>query len=376
MDGAGSPIATMTNKKPPKVLHLLHTISLVGGTPRKILDLAAHSELHHHIFCYSRPLTSAEFSQVRQVFESKGVPVHVPSATGFFSVVKSLLQLIKAEKVDIVQGYFNRGYIYCALAVLARPRVRAVAAFVGLAQELPAMERFAVAGALSRMRDYIFVTGSVRRSQESMYPRLAGRGRVIHNGAVARMHESSVARPNETGCYFVSVSGLNSHKNINILVKAAAILRGRNLPFVMDIVGDGPLRAELAESIQQKGLADCVRLLGYQADVGSYLAAADVYLHPAHREGFGISVVEAMLAELPCILANAGGLTELARHDASALFVEPHDPAKWADTMERLADDQELRTRIGRAGKAHAERSFSAAKFGALHDEFYRDVLS
>jgi glycosyltransferase involved in cell wall biosynthesis len=173
----------------------------------------------------------------------------------------------------------------------------------------------------------------------------------------------------------VTVSGLVPVKNLGLLLEVLAHLRCRTNAELV-IVGDGPQRAHLQHRAAELGIGDAVTLAGYQEDVGSYLASSNIYLHPSLREGFGLAVVEAMLHELPVVVARAGALPELVENEVTGLVVDPADACAWAESILRLSSDDALASRLATAGKARAIRDFSLARFVQEHESLYRSLMA
>jgi len=119
-----------------------------------------------------------------------------------------------------------------------------------------------------------------------------------------------------------------------------------------------PSEEAYLRSVQQEacvcGVADRVRFLGYQPDVGALMAAADIYCQPNTRpEPFGITFIEAMLSGLPVVATRLGGPSEIV-DDTCGLLVEPGDTVGLAGALRRLIGDKELRRRLGNAGPFRA----------------------
>lgn len=112
-----------------------------------------------------------------------------------------------------------------------------------------------------------------------------------------------------------------------------------------------------------------------RAEVAAMYRDADVFVLPSVREPYGTVYGEAMAAGLPVVGWRAGNLTYLARHEREGLLVEPGDVAGLAAALHRLADDGELRARLGAAARDRAaafpsweetgERFFAAARAAA-----------
>jgi glycosyltransferase involved in cell wall biosynthesis len=116
--------------------------------------------------------------------------------------------------------------------------------------------------------------------------------------------------------------------------------------------------AHLRRLAGQLGIAGRVRFAGERADVERLLAAADIYCQPNSRpEGFGIALVEALLARLPVVTTALGGALEVIGREA-ALLVDPADAGgqPLADAIARLLADDGLRRALGDAGHDRARR--------------------
>ena len=147
----------------------------------------------------------------------------------------------------------------------------------------------------------------------------------------------------------VSIGRLVPRKGYDILLKA-----WQNIPDAkLVIIGNGPLKAELAQHIQEYGLTDRVQLLG-QVDEQQklqILLIADMYVSAAQHEGFGIVFLEAMHAGLPIIAANDGGQTDFLTDGEHAFLLPPHDFRAISRAVIALIQNKELRVQMGRKNK-------------------------
>jgi glycosyltransferase involved in cell wall biosynthesis len=109
-----------------------------------------------------------------------------------------------------------------------------------------------------------------------------------------------------------------------------------------------------------------------QEEVAALYRDADVFVLPSIREPYGTVYSEAMAAGLPVVGWRAGNLPYLASHRQEGLIVEPGDMAGLTFALHSLAEDEELRTRLGAAARRRAqafptweqtaERFFAAAR--------------
>jgi glycosyltransferase involved in cell wall biosynthesis len=127
---------------------------------------------------------------------------------------------------------------------------------------------------------------------------------------------------------------------------------------VLVVLGEGPERARLEQLARELGVGRRVFLLGRVPDVGAWLRRATLLVHPARWEGFGLGVLEAMLAGLPVVASNVSSLPELVVDGETGFLVRPDDPAALALGIARALERPEL----GEAGRERARREFSVAR--------------
>ena len=114
--------------------------------------------------------------------------------------------------------------------------------------------------------------------------------------------------------------------------------------------------------LRDAGLGERLRMLGYRDDVPALMAAADIFVLPSRFEGLPMSVIEAMLTGLPVIAANVRGPAEQVVQEVTGLLVPPGDAPALAAALQRLAEDQALRARMGTAGRARALDRYDESK--------------
>lgn len=120
------------------------------------------------------------------------------------------------------------------------------------------------------------------------------------------------------------------------------------------VAGDGPLR----RVYERRGapLGDRVRFVGQVTSArAEHYCAADLYVCPATRASFGISLLEAMACGTPLLISDIPGFRELIHGGAEAVLVPQDDPAAWAEATCALLDEPRRRESMGAAGRAKAE---------------------
>lgn len=145
---------------------------------------------------------------------------------------------------------------------------------------------------------------------------------------------------------FVSVARLVEKKNLAVLIRAYAKYAADVAdPRGLELLGDGPLEAELKELAVQLGVADRVTFRGFvqSAEVARTLANALALLLPSIEEQFGLVVIEAMALGLPVVVSdNVGARDELVRDQVNGFVVEANNVEGLARAMASLSADEAL----------------------------------
>lgn len=172
------------------------------------------------------------------------------------------------------------------------------------------------------------------------------------------------------------VGRLEPHKGVAVLVEAVADTPGVEL----EIVGDGPERAELRTRIERLGVGDRVRLEGpcEHDRLPDRYRRFDVVVVPSLTtaswiEQFGRVAVEAMACGVPVIASDSGSLPEVIGD--AGILVPPGEPDELVRALNLLRDRPAERRRLARAGRQRAER-YSWASIASRHDALYASTRS
>ena len=167
---------------------------------------------------------------------------------------------------------------------------------------------------------------------------------------------------------------LVARKRPLVFVDAIAEVRARapDLPLAGLIFGHDQegLAAAVRDRAEARGVADCVRLMGFRYPPEPWIAACDVHLVPAVDEPFGRTLIEAMLLGTVVVAAASGGNVEAIRDGETGYLVPPDDAAAFAEQILRIGTDPERRRAV-----VHAARQDAQARFGLRqHAEAIMDV--
>ena len=164
-------------------------------------------------------------------------------------------------------------------------------------------------------------------------------------------------------------------KGYDVALRAFADVRQRHPDTVLLILGEGPERGSLEQLGRDLGLDDSLLLPGRAGDVAAWLERAELLVHPARWEGFGLVLLEAMLAGLPVIATRVSAIPEIVADGESGLLVPPDDPGALAAALKEVLADGELARRLGEGGRARARSEFSVEQMARATVDVYRRAL-
>lgn len=143
----------------------------------------------------------------------------------------------------------------------------------------------------------------------------------------------------------VSTGELNDNKNHKTVIQAVHRLNNPSVKYL--ICGQGPLKNELLNLVQELGLEHQVMLLGYRTDIIEINHIADVFVFPSFREGLSVALMEAMACGLPVVCSDIRGNRDLIEDGKGGFLVEPKDVAGFAQSIKSLSENSALSKRMG-----------------------------
>jgi glycosyltransferase involved in cell wall biosynthesis len=171
------------------------------------------------------------------------------------------------------------------------------------------------------------------------------------------------------------VAQLIERKGHSVLIDAMAKILAQFPETRVFFFGKGPLDDALNAAIRERGLEHRVHLAGFRNDLERVLPCLDLVVHPAHREGMGVSLLQASLAEVPIVATAVGGIPEAVKDGVTGVLVPPKDPDRLAAAILGLLEDPERRRQLGKAGRQWVENGFSADRMVEGNLSVYREFL-
>jgi glycosyltransferase involved in cell wall biosynthesis len=368
-----------------RVLYV-HGIEAIGGAERDLIALLKTLDRHKwepHVVC---PGTGPFRDQLHAI----AVPTHALSLPPWRKPLALFQRRSAVGRLEALVNQLAPALIHVNDIWWVPHTVRAVAGCVAksvpvvahVRQEIEPtkvrryeLDRVEAVIAISLQIEQSLIAGGVSvKNVRTVYSGIdLSEKQLTHNGQAIRQ---MIGLSNEA-VLLGTVANLFPRKGYEVMLRALpAIVRA--VPTVHYVIvgsDDHDYADRLKRLAQELKIADRVHILGFQDPVQPFLAALDLYVHPALMEGFGIAVVEAMAMGKAVVATTTGGLPEVVAQGKTGLLVPPGDAEALAAAVVSLLEDKVRREQMGLCGKMRAQERFSLDASVAQVEQFYGEVL-
>ncbi len=302
--------------------------------------------------------------------QNAGIPVMVFPLRSFRSVrglgrcVMALRRYVRDHHIDLVHAFDAPTTI---LLGAARRWLRPSVVLTSQRYHLDLVKGLGTRTAIRashRVADGIVVNSEALRRhlladdglrEESIY--------LCHNGIDTRRFRRIARKPDgavPAGAIVVGTAcSMRSEKDLPTLLQAFAERAGKDPRLFLVLVGDGPERERLEMLAGQLHVAARCQFVPGVDDVVPWMSLMDVFVLSSRTEGLPNGLMEAMACGCACVATRVGGVPELVEDGHTGLLFEAGDASRLATLVGRLADDPELRARLGRSAARRIAEAFS-----------------
>lgn len=176
---------------------------------------------------------------------------------------------------------------------------------------------------------------------------------------------------------FIFMGRLISRKRPDFLVEIFNKVHISNPKTALLIFGEGPLKNQIEEKIEQYQIKNSVFLLGktFGQEKVRFYNSSDVFIFPSVNEGFVLVILEALAAGLPAIASKAVSFNEAITDNVNGLLVDPHNEKGWIASMEKLIKNPGFAKKMGKNSRRIAEERFSWKTTASGNLSFYKKLL-
>jgi len=361
-----------------KVLHLLK-VQGIGGAEQHLLQLLPalrERGIDARVLSLDAGGDSERF---HRALDDRQIPWR-RVATGFDAsprLAGAVVKAVRTEQPDLLHTHMVHGDIYGSIAATAL-RIPFVSSRHNDDRYLLGPFRYVDRAFMRGARQLIAISDSVREFLiRAGLPE--AKLRTIHYGLDELPSAPSEVTPAQAGIsadalLVLAIGRLIEQKDHETLLLAFGQLREQQPSARLAILGWGVLEQQTQALVQELGLGDVVVLPG-RVEPRAWLERADIFAHTSRWEGFGIVLLEAMLAGLPVVATRVSAVPEIVADRETGLLVEAGDAAAVATALNELLDDPAERSSLGQAGVARARAEFSVARMTRRTVDVYRDAV-
>jgi len=328
-----------------KVLHI-HRIGGIGGSERHLLTLLpalAERGVHVSFLGLDDPSRAPD-----PFYDALAVPYKRLSAPRDIDPLLATRVARAARRADIVHTHLVHADVYGALG--AR---RLVSTKHNDDPFRAGAFRFVERTLAWRASRIIAITNALARFQIERVGLPSEKVEVIHYGLDDLPRAWGINPADSVPAdapVLLAVCRLEPQKGVDVAIRALQDIPDAHLV----VLGEGPQRAELERLADER-----VHLLGRVPDVAAWLRRAALLVHPVRWEGFGLALLEGMLASLPVVATRVSSIPEIVADGETGLLVPPDDPGALAAAVKSVLADPGA---YGERGRARALADFSVAK--------------
>jgi glycosyltransferase involved in cell wall biosynthesis len=363
-----------------KVLHL-HKITGIGGSERHLLTLLpALRERGIDARFLALDVEGSDAPRFYAALEERAVPFARVRCTTDVSprMALSVIRAARAAKPDLLHTHLVHGDVYGSVAAqtlrlpLVSSRHNDDRYLLGPFRQIdkvfarPARRIIAISDAV---RSFLELAGLPPHKLVT-----------VRYGLDQLPAEHSEVLPEDLGVaagapLILAIGRLTAQKDHPTLLRAFARTRARHPDAVLAILGIGPLEAETRALVSSLGLERSVLLPG-RLEIRDWLERADIFAHTSRWEGFGLVLLEAMLASLPIVATRVSAVPEIVQAGETGLVLDAGDVEGIAQAFHELLSDRDRARTLGEAGLRRAREHFSTARMADETIAVYAQALS
>jgi len=190
--------------------------------------------------------------------------------------------------------------------------------------------------------------------------------------------------PKNGKIHLLTIARLVEKKGVQYGINAVAKILNKYPDIEYRIIGDGPLRNNMVDLIQELNIGNNVKLLGWkkQEEIIELMKYADILLAPSvtsqdgDQEGIPVVLMEALAQGMPVISTYHSGIPELVQDGISGFLVPERDVDSLAERLTYLCEHQEIWPEMGKAGRKYVEENYDINKLNDQLVELYRRFLN
>jgi glycosyltransferase involved in cell wall biosynthesis len=380
-----------------KVLHIITRLIVGGAQENTMFTAALLDPTRYQVDVVSGPQTGSEGSLIEEV-RNRGIPLAiVPELVRQIAPFKDLVALVKIYRMirknqyHVVHTHSSKAGIIGRLAAfLARtPVIIHTVHGWSFHDHMPSYTRntyIALERIVSRITDAMIVVTD-QDIQKGINHHIGKREKYhLIRSAIplddfmvdpsARIIVRQELKIPDQAPVVGNVGRFSAQKNPLDWIKVAALVKKSIPNCYFLLVGDGPLRDDVDNTIDELNLRDCTILTGLRRDVSRLMSAMDIFLLTSLWEGLPRVIPQAMLMRLPVIVTGVDGSNEAIKDNITGFVCAPGDLHGLATRCIDLLQNRELRNIITSQAYSYALNEFDLRRMISDIDKLYSRLLT
>jgi len=359
-------------KKKIRIMQLITDLD-IGGTEMMLKSLVGRLDKHKFsvVVCSIKPP-----GPVGKDLRDMGIRVLSLNVTNKLFLplaLFKLIDLVKTEKIDIIQSYLFADNV---LSRLSSPFVKSF--IVNGKRDTDRYKSFLrifLDGLTQNMAD--FTVSNSKSGMDELTKRGLNKSKVdfIPSGVslfkYGKQNRSYKKFQSKSKIRIGVIAKLRFQKGHTYLFEAFTGLLKTYPNSELVVVGDGPLKDELTKLASSLGIVDNISFLGDRMDVPNLLKTFDIFVLPSLWEGTPRALLEAMTSGLPIVATKVDGTAEVISHGKQGLLVSIKNSKQLKDSMIKLIRSPSLRKSIGSGARKKIVLEYSIKKMVQSYERLY-----
>lgn len=364
-----------------KILHIMWD-GTVGGSQifvySLLKELLKYEELQIEV-CFAK-----QEGIVAEKIKRLGIPTYCLNMKNGFALFKaiSLMKLIRQERYDLVHSHSPQPLVRLMMALVKRKGsfLTEHGSILDHIHGRHKPEIYYHRFLAQFIHYYIAVSNSVKRGLMSRHSVPLRKIEIIptaldlSNFRPVEVDETKLRKkfklPRD-GPIIGAIGRLSPVKGIDHLILATKYIIEKFPHCTTLIVGDGELREELQNQVNNLGISKNVFFVGEQTQIADIISVLDILVISSVHEGLPLVALESMAMGKPIVGYNVRGISDVITDNQTGLLVERRDPQLLADKIMRLLKDKSLCSRLGRLGREYVKKNFDIATVARRYKELY-----
>ncbi|MFC1615642.1 glycosyltransferase family 4 protein [Patescibacteria group bacterium] len=243
---------------------------------------------------------------------------------------------------------------------------------------------------LKKVSKIITVSQNNKKILSELYPEHQNKLKVIYNGIDTTWWQSQLLRftdndrkeikeklfhAHENTLIITTIAELHERKGVKYLINAIPKIAEKFPNIKLVVIGDGAERDNLQRLIKKLKLQKHVALIGKQKHIPKLLKASDIFCLSSKREAFGLVNAEAMIAGLPIVATNAGGIPEVVENGKTGTIVGTKNSEALSEALINLIENPDKRKKMSEAGKKRVYEKFDAMVMAREYQKVYQKLI-